>query len=90
MRAAGDKLEAISAELGAPRSTIRDWTADMPRRRAPRPPWCPPEWRSYNKHLAWYWRVPLPARQALIAAIAARPTTKRERREMVRAALARD
>lgn len=79
LRAEGVKMEAISVELDVPRSTIRDWTLDMSRRRPPTVKWCPPQWRSYNKHLSWYWKIPLRTRQVIIATIAGRPTTKRER-----------
>lgn len=87
MRIAGEKMDYISAALGAPLGTIREWTKGMPLRCAPRPKWCPPHLRQYNRNLSWYWRIPLPLRKTIITAIAARPMTKRERRELVQTML---
>lgn len=85
MRTAGEKMDYIAAALGAPLGTIREWTKDMPSRCAPRPRWCPPHLRTYERNLGWYWRIPLPLRKKIIAAIAARPMTKRDRCRMARA-----
>lgn len=73
--AQGEKLEVIIATLGVPSSTLRGW---LPRRHSAPQRWCPPQWHNYNKHLSWYWKIPLAKRQRIIAKL--RPTTtKRER-----------
>jgi hypothetical protein len=85
MYAAGDKLEYIAVVLGVPYGTVREWAKDLPRRRGPRPQWCPPHLLQYNKNLGSYWKVPLPLRKHIIAILDERsPMTKYERRRVMR------